>query len=242
MHNHKDAILSKYGYNCIFWCLGAKNGLYWWRHSSWWWGGGLLQRTRWEEAEGAEIYSMLREAKVESMSWIACSGWGIISTKTCIGVSNLAWVCERIITITINFSLGRINCSPASRWAKLLWWSCWSSLGNFTIALNCQMYWRVQRIRLSDGGLDWGLGLWGWLGGGEEQGDGGLGRGLAQSWALGEQMRFSRVEPSGGGGGKQGLDMARCSSWHGGRWTGSPTMSSGLLERGMTGIIIVKGY
>ena len=74
------------------------------------------------------------------------------------------------------------------------------------------MYWRVQRIRLSDGGLDWGLGLWGWLGGGEEQGDGGLGWGLAQSWALGEQMRFSRVEPSGGGGGKQGLDMARCSS------------------------------
>ena len=53
------------------------------------------------------------------------------------------------------------------KWAIL--WPCWSSLGNFTIALNCQMYWRVQRIRLSDGGLNWGLGLWGWLGGGEEQ-------------------------------------------------------------------------
>ena len=157
------------------------------------------------------------------------------------------------------------------------------------------MYWRVQRIRLSDGRLDWGLGLWGWLGGGEEQGDGGLGGGLAQSLGFGQAEEIFRVEPSGGGGGEQTLDMARmyfmigrvvniifCWVWvflqilleRGGREKWGRVVNrflncvwwlevgnrffycmrgmvvgnrfsyyvSGLLERGVTGIIIVKGY
>ena len=61
----------------------------------------------------------------------------------------------------------------------------------------------------STGVWDFGAGLEGARNKGMEALGGVL---LAQSWALGEQMRFSRVEPSGGGGGKQGLDMARCSS------------------------------